>query len=149
VSLVVDASVLVKWFVAEELTAEADRLRPLVASLVAPDFCLIELTNILWKKVQRGTLLPGEAAAIVPCLRLGSMRFLPSEPLLKAALDLAYELQHPVYDCLYLASMELLGIRFVTWDRQLHARLTPTRFARSTYLLSEVDRLLGDLGPAS
>jgi predicted nucleic acid-binding protein len=77
------------------------------------------------------------------------MRFLPSEPLLKAALDLACELRHPVYDCLYVASMELLGAPFVTWDRQLHARLARTRFARSTYLLSEVDRLLGDLGTAS
>jgi predicted nucleic acid-binding protein len=146
--LVVDAGVVAKWFVAEELMAEADRLRPLVGSLAAPDFCLVELANIVWKQVRRGALLADEAGAIAPLLQHSGMRFVPSGPLLGDALDLACELDHPVYDCLYVAAMDLLDARFVTWDKPLHAKLVGSRFKGSVYLLSEVDRLLADLAPS-
>ena len=145
VSLVVDAGVVAKWFVAEELAAEADRLRPLVGTLAAPDFCLVELANIAWKKVRQGSILADEARAILSLLRQSGVRFLPSPPLLEGALDLARELDHPVYDCLYVAAMDLLGVRFVTWDKPLHAKLAGSRFGASVYLLPEVDRLLDDL----
>jgi predicted nucleic acid-binding protein len=149
VSLIVDASVVIKWFAVEELMEEADRLRPLVAGLVAPDFCLVELANIAWKKVRRGTFMPDEAATIPSYLRRSGMRFLPSEPLIDAAQSLALEFDHPVYDCLYVAAMDRQGAAFVTWDRSLHAKLAQSRFAATTYLLSEVDRLLVDLNGRS
>jgi hypothetical protein len=41
---------------------------------------------------------------------------------------------------------EPLGALFVTWGRQHHAKLAPTRFARFVHFLSALDRLLGDLG---
>jgi predicted nucleic acid-binding protein len=145
VTLVVDASVIIKWFAVEELIDEADRLRPLLDRLVAPDFCLIELTNIVWKKVRQGTFLPDEAARIMPHLRRSGMRFLPSEPLLDAALGIAHEFDHPVYDCLYVAAMDLLGAAFVTCDKRLQAKLARSRFAAFSYLLADVDRLLVDL----
>ena len=90
-----------------------------------------------------------EATQITPYLRRSGMRFLPSEPLLDAALSLAQEFDHPVYDCLYVAAMDLLGAAFLTWDKPLHAKLARSRFAASTYLLSDVDRLLVDLEPSS
>jgi predicted nucleic acid-binding protein len=146
VKLVVDASVIIKWFAVEELIDEADRLRPLVDQLVAPDFCLVELTNIAWKKVRRGTFLPDEAARITSNLRRSGMQFLPSAPLLDAALHFAQEFDHPVHDCLYVASMDLLGAAFVTWDKPLHAKLARSRFGALIYLLPDVDRLLADIG---
>lgn len=145
-SLVVDAGVVAKWFVAEEMMAEADRLRPLVGSLAAPDFCLVELANIVWKKVRGGILPPDAGQAVTPFLRHSGMRFVPDEALLDGAFDLAREFDHPVYDCLYVAAMDLLEARFVTWDKPLHAKLAGSRFAESVYLLSEIDRLLEDLG---
>ena len=144
-NLVVDASVIIKWFAFEELMEEADQLRPLIARLVAPDFCLIELTNIAWKKIRHGTFLLDEANQITPYLRRSGMQLLSSEPLLDAALSLAHEFDHPVYDCLYVAAMDLLGTAFLTWDKPLHAKLARSRFAASTYLLSDIDRLLVDL----
>lgn len=145
-NLVVDAGVVAKWFVAEELMAEADQLRPLVGTLAAPDFCLVELANLAWKKVRHGTLLPDEARAITPFLQQSGMHFVPGEAILDDALDLACEFDHPVYDCLYVAAMKLLGARFVTWDKPLHAKLAGSRFGGSVYLLSEVERLLAELG---
>jgi predicted nucleic acid-binding protein len=131
--------------VAEELTAEADRLRPLVGRLAAPDFCLIELANIVWKKVRQASLRPEEAGAIMSLLQRSGMRFLPSGPLLDDALELARELDHPVYDCLYVAAMAALDAPFVTWDKPLHAKLKASRPGTSVYLLSEVEQLLADL----
>ena len=150
-SLVVDASVIIKWFAVEELMDEADQLRPLVARLAAPDFCLIELANIAWKKVRRGTFLPDEAAQIAPhiCVAAGCS-FLPSEPLLDAALSLAQEFDHPVYDCLYVAANGPARVpHFVTWDKPLYAKLARSRFAASTYLLSDIDRLLAEINPSA
>jgi predicted nucleic acid-binding protein len=147
VRLVVDASVVIKWFAAEELIDEADRLRPLIAQLAAPDFLLVEIANIAWRKARQGTLPADDAARMIPHPRRSGMQFLPSEPLLDDALALAQELDHPVHDCLYVAAMDILRATFLTWDKPLHAKLTQSRFASATCLLSEVDRLLADLAP--
>jgi predicted nucleic acid-binding protein len=148
VKVVVDASVVMKWFVIEDFRPEAKRLEAILPTLIAPDFLLIEIANIAWKKVMRTELDPDDAALIVPQLRRSGLRLLPTESFLGDALTLAQELAHPVYDCLYIAVMDLLGARFVTWDRPLFQKLAATRFAPRVYLLPDVTRLLGDLaGP--
>jgi predicted nucleic acid-binding protein len=59
-TLVVDASVAVKWVVEEPRTEEALLLRA-TSRLLAPDLLVAECANILWKKVQRQELTPQEA----------------------------------------------------------------------------------------
>ena len=59
-TLVIDASIAVKWVVEEEGTPEALALRQ-KAKLIAPELLVAECANILWKKVQRGELLKDEA----------------------------------------------------------------------------------------
>ena len=78
-------------------------------------------------------------------LRRSGMQLIPSRALLDSALRLARELNHPVYDCLYVAALEAFGAAFLTGDRQLHAKLARSRFAPAAYLLSDVDRLLDRL----
>ena len=51
-TLVIDASIAVKWVVEEDGTAEALVLRQ-KAKLTAPDLIIPECANILWKKVRR------------------------------------------------------------------------------------------------
>ncbi len=43
---------------------------------------------------------------------------MPDELRLDAAISLACELKHPVYDCLYLALADSLGIALVTADQK-------------------------------
>lgn len=143
--LVVDASVVIKWFVVEDLLDEADRLRPLIDELSAPDFLLVEIGNIAWKKTRQGILQPNDATRIVAYLRRSGMQLVPTTSLLDNALQLARDLDHPVYDCLYVALIEMLDAMFLTWDRQLHAKLSQSRFASAAYLLPDVDRLLDRL----
>jgi len=52
-TLVLDASIAIKWLVQEEGTAEALALRG-TAKFIAPDLLTAKCANILWKKVRRG-----------------------------------------------------------------------------------------------
>ena len=115
----VDASVAIKWFVAEPRHKEAHLLRGHRIERFAPSFLLVECTNVLWKKVRRG-----EIADLAPYFeelsRLREVLSLHStEDLLADAAQLAVDLRHPVYDCLYIACAKRTESALVTDDRRL------------------------------
>jgi predicted nucleic acid-binding protein len=59
-TLVIDASVAMKWLVEEEGTSDALTLLR-ACKLVTPDLLVPESANILWKKAQRKELTNQEA----------------------------------------------------------------------------------------
>ncbi|MCK6369926.1 MAG: hypothetical protein L6Q83_01160, partial [Gammaproteobacteria bacterium] len=73
------------------------------ARLIAPDLLVAECANILWKKVRRRELTRDEALLAGRLLQGADIELVPMRPLLAAALRLALELDHPAYDCAYLA----------------------------------------------
>lgn len=125
-SLVVDASIAVKWVVEEEGTEEALSLRR-KAKLIAPDLLAAECSNILWKKVRRGELAKDEALLAARLLQNADLELLPTRPLLESATRLAVELDHPAYDCVYLALALAKGCNFVTADERLLRKLERNR----------------------
>ncbi len=125
-TLVIDASVAVKWVVEEEGTAEALALRH-GARLIAPDLLIAECGNILWKKVRRQELSSEEALLAARLLQGADVELLPGRSLLEAAVRIAVEIDHPAYDCLYLALAVATECRFVTADRRLLRTLDQTR----------------------
>jgi predicted nucleic acid-binding protein len=116
---VVDSSVAIKWIVDEEDSGSARSISHAV--LEAPDLLLIECANILWKKVILADLRPREAGDRWQILLQAPIRFTPSLDLLDAALGIALDLKHPVYDCLYLALALQRGVPLITADRKLAA----------------------------
>ena len=118
--LVVDASVAVKWVITEEGTAEALSLLSLPMS--APDLLIAECANILWKKVARSELVPEEALLAARLLQQSEIELYPMRALLEPATQLAIDLDHPAYDCVYLALAVENGWRFVTADKRLVAK---------------------------
>ncbi len=118
-SLVVDASVAVKWFVEEPLWEAAEALARQRESLLAPEFLITEVTNVAWKKVVRGEIEPGQAHEIAAAIGQSIPRFHSSAALNERALHIALALEHPVYDCLYLACAELAEAVLVTADARL------------------------------
>jgi predicted nucleic acid-binding protein len=118
VNLVVDASVAIKWFVPEVLSPEAESLLDGGDDLFAPDLLLLECGNIIWKKVWLGELARADGDAALAALRAGPIRLLDTTPLVEQALQLAHAIQHPVYDCVYLASAEAVDAIVVTADRR-------------------------------
>lgn len=117
---VVDASVAIKWVVDEPGTEEALLLRR--HRLVAPDLLVPECANILWKKVRRGELSDAEAMLAARLLQRAEVELEPMRGLLEPATKLAIALDHPAYDCLYLALAEALSCALVTADEQLYRK---------------------------
>ncbi|MCY4480407.1 MAG: type II toxin-antitoxin system VapC family toxin, partial [Rhodospirillales bacterium] len=116
---VVDASVAVKWLFTEDGTVEARQLLAHRIMLHAPDFILTEAANVIWKKARRR-----EVADAQPYLRelarLGDLvSLVPAAELVIHAAAIALRIDHPVYDCLYLACAEVEGAPLVTTDRRL------------------------------
>ncbi len=118
--VVVDASVALKWVVAEPGSEDAARLldgRP----LHAPPLLLVEAANALWVLARRGSIDPGGAADAFDHLRRAPFAALPPDDLTWQALRLARALDHPVYDCVYLALALLREVPVVTADRRFVA----------------------------
>ncbi len=116
-ALVIDASVAVKWVVEEEGTTQALALRG--RALAAPDLLIAECANILWKKVRRAELSQQEAAFAAGLLARADIELVAMRPYLEAATRIAIALDHPAYDCVYIALAEAEGLRFVTADASL------------------------------
>lgn len=117
-TLVIDASVAVKWVVTEEGSDDAVRLRS-AFSFVAPELLLPECANILWKKVQLRELEPTEACLAIGLLERSGIDFQSMQGLGETATRLAIELGHPAYDCVYLALAARRNLHFVTADKRL------------------------------
>jgi predicted nucleic acid-binding protein len=121
VSVVIDASVAIKWVVEEPGTEEALLLRR--ERLHAPDLLIPECANILWKKVRRKEMSEGEALLAARLLVRADIQLEPMRPLLEPATRLALGLDHPAYDCIYLALANVLGCELVTADNVLQRKL--------------------------
>ncbi len=122
----VDVSVAAKWFVAEADSARAVAL--IGQEIAAPDFLLIELTNVLWKKVLAGMALPLQASIGIAEAEM-YVEVIPTRGFEPRALEIALELGHSVYDCLYLATAEAIAAPLITADDRLIRRCVGTRFA--------------------
>ena len=114
----VDASVVIKWYVAEPRRAEARLLLEDGIDCHAPDFVLIECANVLWKKCRRKEIAD-PATLLEEIQRSEVVKLHPSASLLLDATKTAEEIDHPVYDCLYITCAQHTGSTLVTDDRRL------------------------------
>jgi predicted nucleic acid-binding protein len=125
-ALIIDASVAIKWFIDEPGSDLARRLWRDEPDLLGPDLLIPEVCNAAWRKVRLGQSDPAQAKAIALRLRQGMIEFRPTAPLAARAIELALDLDHPVYDCFYLALAEAERAVLVTADRRLEDRLRNT-----------------------
>ena len=137
-TIIVDASVAVKWFVEETLHDEARRLVKYQREIQAPEFILIEVANVAWKKAVRKEISNDQVRAIVHMIPQFIPVLLPSSTLLERATELAIELTHPIYDCLYIACAELTDAVLVTADARICEAVAAGPYAAHVRHLSEV-----------
>jgi predicted nucleic acid-binding protein len=139
VKLVLDASVAVKLVTPEPEQEQALAMLKAHPERIAPELLLVEVANTLWKKVMRGELAAAYAPPALEVVEDAITRFVPDALLAADALKLSMELNHPTYDCLYLALAQREQATIVTADKRLLNRLGPTRLAGVVRPLSQVN----------
>jgi predicted nucleic acid-binding protein len=132
---VIDASVAVKWVLRETGSDAADALLD-DHDLIAPALWLVESGNALWRRARIGEITADEAKARLSELRNAPVVSLAIEPHVEQALDLAVELGHPVYDCLYLTVALRHRTQMVTADRRFAAAMNGSHFSGIVRLLA-------------
>ena len=117
-ALIVDASVAVKWIVAEPLRDEALELVR-QNDVVVPDLLPVEDRNALVNRVRRRLATVEEARRAASAFRAIPLIVEPSADRLDEAFDLALAFEHPIYDCIYLALAVIRQLTLVTADRRM------------------------------
>ena len=101
---VVDASVAVKWLIDERLSDRAAQLLEKNTPLAAPELLYVEAANALWAIARRGHISAGDVRDALDLLADAPLTVPASmKQLMAGAARLAIDLDHPVYDCIYLA----------------------------------------------
>ena len=136
--MIIDASVATKWFLPEE---DSERALSLIAAgpLRAPALILTEVGNAIWKKLRRKELHEqldtlarhADLSQVIDIVETGS------GALVTRALELAFALDHPIYDCMYLALAESDGDVLITADDAFRRKVEQTGMARHVRALSD------------
>ena len=122
-NLVIDASVLIKFYVPEILSDRAERLLAKVENkdidLLAPDLVYPEAGNILWKKQRLKELTHSEAEEITDAILSLPLMIEASKSPLPLAVDIAIACEITVYDASYLSLAKVYETTLMTADRKL------------------------------
>lgn len=128
-TLVIDASVAIKWLLPE---ADTDKARSLLESarvgrhsLLAPDLLRVEVASSLWKRAYRGVFSAEEIEGHYERFVLVSPALVGIARLTRPALRLALKHRHPIYDCLYVALALEAACPLVTADEKLFRSFSP------------------------
>ena len=139
--LVVDASVAVKWLIAEDDSEAARELAASGEDLHAPRLMACEVANALWRKARLGEIERGDAGAMLAAVQDMPVRWGADEAVCADAVRIALALDRPVYDCVYLALAHRIGAAVVTADLRFANVLAPTEHGKAVVTLADYARM--------
>jgi predicted nucleic acid-binding protein len=141
VNRVIDASVLVKFFIPEILSEKAEELNARSMQgdlrLLAPDLIFAEVGNILWKKHRMKELIRSEAEEIVDAIVSLPLEIETSKALLPFAVDLGLAYGITVYDAIYVSLAKVHETILVTADKKLVEIMGKTDFKKHVAWLGD------------
>ncbi len=120
---VIDANIAVGLFIDLGYSAKARTILANAQSILAPDLIIHETTNSLWKLVRVKQISRDFAYKTILDIPMLFSEIADGRKLARAALDYAIALDHPGYDCFYVALAEERQVTFLTADRKLLRRL--------------------------
>jgi predicted nucleic acid-binding protein len=118
-TVVIDASVIMKWVVPEVGSEAAMALRTF--RLIAPSLWFAEVANGIWRRVLRQEVGIHTAQRLLDELQTSPLVSVEMDKDVREALRLASELNHPIYDCIYLALAIRENTHVVTADARFAA----------------------------
>lgn len=128
-SMVVDTSVVIKWFFKESYEKEAlilrDAFRKGECSLLAPDLIYSEFANTVWKRVSFYNLDPDDGIQIIGTFQRIPLQISSAKDLLAEAFAIAVQCKCTIYDALFLALSNERSCRIVTADRKFYEAVSP------------------------
>ena len=136
--LVVDASVAVKWLVREEFSDIADEILNGQHEIYAPRLMAVEVGNALWRKVRSGEIERPQAGLLAATLTQIGVNWTNDETICADAVRLAIALNHPIYDCTYLALAHRIGATVVTADERFANAVAGTAHGGSVVALKDL-----------
>ncbi|MEA2343582.1 MAG: hypothetical protein QOF63_1751 [Thermoanaerobaculia bacterium] len=134
---VVDASVIIKWYVPEDNYEAARAMRTAETALAAPDLLFSETANILWKLVRRGEMTASRAIEIIEEVSAAPFITISNQSLAQDALNLAIATGLSAYDASYVALAIRLDKILITADEKLVRKLAGTRSTNQVRLLAD------------
>jgi predicted nucleic acid-binding protein len=120
---VVDASLVVKWFVPEVHSVAARRWLDASHDYIAPDLVFPEVGNAIWKKARRGELSSEDAQKLVDDISTFGVETVSMRTLVSDAHSLAVATGITVYDATYLTLAVRLETQVVTGDDRFARKL--------------------------
>ena len=144
--LVVDTSVVVKWYLTEELEEEAFAVYEAGergdVTLLAPDSVEPEFWNVLWQRHMKGELERDEVLDYWDVFEELPLLFAEVLTLMPLAAEIAADSGCIIYDALFVALAESEDTVVVTADKKLLRALEGTRYAaRGVHLEDATDVL--------
>ncbi|HRI04545.1 MAG TPA: type II toxin-antitoxin system VapC family toxin [Pyrinomonadaceae bacterium] len=140
--VVIDASVLVKWYVPEIHSLEAELLVDNRFEIHAPEIIIPEFGNILWKKCRLGELSVKESLTIADDMLKDNITLHAQSPLLKDSLNYANATGKTVHDWMYMTLALSLGAVFVTADRKFFLAVRGTSHKSDIVWVESISSLL-------
>lgn len=117
--LVIDANVAIKWVLPEVYSDLAlSILDNDQDELLVPDFFFAEITNILWKRIQRKELSLEKAQENLEDIKQIDFKVFDSYDLAAQALEIAVQVNQAIYDCIYLSLAINHDCRMITADER-------------------------------
>lgn len=138
--LVLDANIAVKLVCIEPGYQETlDRLQ-CEAELVAPDWVMIEAGHAIRRKSLRGDFDRVEAQRLLESIPSFFETIYRDGQFVQAAMAISFELDHWIYDCIYLACALDLSAPLLTADRKFWNAAKRAGYGDTVELLTWLDQ---------
>ncbi len=130
--IILDASVVIKWFSEEEYTEKALELRERIRygeeQVIEPDLLLYELANAL--KYNPHFEVQDVCDALTSLFDMNIDIVTPLPEIIDVAIKLAFEHAITVYDAFYIALAQETGLILITADKKLYERVPSLEFVK-------------------
>jgi len=123
-AIVLDASVIIKWFTKEEKRDSALEIREKYINkqieIIIPDLILYEISNAL--RFNPNFSEEDISEAIYSIFNMDMNIITPTQEIINEAIKISYSYKTSVYDAIYIALAKIVDSDFITADNKLYEK---------------------------